>query len=136
MKIGIVGSREYQAPSKIRKFIFELKKKFGDELEIVSGGQPKGADGYAKKYALEFEVKYVEFPPAHYNWNAHCIKETHNYGREYRPYYFFQRNTEIAEYSDKIAAFIPEGWKIEDSRGTHDTVKKATKLGKKVVILY
>ena len=136
MKIGIVGSREYQNATKIRKFIFELKKKFGEELEIVSGGQPKGADGFAKKHALEFNVKYVEFPPAHYNWNQHCIKEAHNYGKEYRVYYFNQRNTEIAEYSDKIVAFIPRGWTIEKSRGTHDTVKKAEKLGKKVVVMH
>lgn len=136
MKVGIVGSRKYQAPSKIRKFIYELKKKFGDELEIVSGDQPKGADGYAKKFALEFEVKYVAFPPAHYNWNSYCIKEAHNYGKDYRPYYFFQRNTEIAEYSDVVVAFIPRGTKIEESKGTHDTIKKADKLGKRTLVLW
>ena len=136
MKIGIVGSRKYQNATRIRKFIYELKKKLGDELVIVSGGQEKGADGYAKKFALEFEVTYVEFPPNHYNWNSYCINEAHNYGKEYRPYYFFQRNTEIAKYSDKIVAFIPSGTKLEDSHGTNDTCEKAKKLGKKVVVMY
>lgn len=135
MKFGIVGSRDFQGASLIRKFIFELKKKLGDDLVVVSGGQPKGADGFAKKYALEFDIKYVEFPPAHYNWNEHCIKEAYHYSKEYQGYYFFQRNQEVAEYSDVIVAFIPRTWEIEDSGGTHDTCKRATKLGKKVVIM-
>lgn len=136
MKVGVIGSREYQSPSKVKRFIFELKKKFGDELEIVSGEQKKGTDGFAKKYALEFGVKYVSFPPAHYSWNQYCIKEAFHYGKEYRVYYYNQRNTEIAEYSDLVVAFIPPGWKIEDSRGTCDTITKAKKLGKKVFIMH
>jgi hypothetical protein len=32
--------------------VYKLKQQFGDKVEIISGGQPKGADGYAKKYAL------------------------------------------------------------------------------------
>ena len=135
MKIGIVGSREYFNGTKIRKFVYNLKEKLGNDLVIVSGGQPKGVDGYAKKYALEFNIEYVEFPPAHYSYNQHCIKEAYNYGKEYKPYYFFQRNTEIAEYSDVVFAFIPPNTKLEESRGTNDTCKKALKLGKKVYVM-
>ena len=48
MKIAIVGSRKYTNKRKIKDFIFNLKEKFGDELEIISGGQKHGADNYAK----------------------------------------------------------------------------------------
>jgi hypothetical protein len=130
MKVGIVGSREFVGGSKIRKFIYKLKENYGDELEIVSGGQKKGADGFAKKYALELDVTYVEFPPAHYSWNQHCIKEAYHYGQDYRVYYYNQRNTEIAEYSDVVICFLPTGWNIKQSRGTNDTYEKAKKLGK------
>ena len=135
MKVGIVGSREFAAGSKIRKFIYELKKTFGDELEIVSGGQKKGADGMAKKYAIELGVKYVEFPPAHYNYNTHCLKEAYHYGKEYRVWYYNERNTEIAKYSDAVACFLPTGWDITQSDGTNDTYKKAKKLGKVVKVI-
>ena len=136
LKIGIVGSREFFNKTSVRKTIYNFIQKLGkDNIEIVSGEQPKGADGYAKKYALEFEVKYISFPPAHYNYNQYCIKEAYEYGKEYKPYYFFQRNTEIAEYSDIIIAFIPRGTKLEDSRGTNDTYQKALKLGKKVFLM-
>ena len=135
MKIGIVGSREFVAESKVRKLIVELKKLYGDDLEIVSGGQKLGADGFAKKYAIELGVKYVEFPPAHYSWNSHCLKEAYHYGKEYRVWYYHDRNTEIAEYSDAVVCFMPTGWDIKQSDGTNDTYKKATKLGKVVKII-
>jgi hypothetical protein len=137
--IGIVGSRRYQSGSKIRKFIFQLNKKSISEnknLVICSGGQKQGADGFARKYALEFDIKYIEFPPAHYPYNQFCILPIHYYNKPYRPYYYLDRNTHIAELSDKIIAFIPDKIKLEESRGTNDTCTKAKKLGKKVIVMY
>ena len=56
MRVAIVGSRKYTDKRRIQEFIFKLKEKYGEQLEIISGGQRQGADGYAKKYALEFDV--------------------------------------------------------------------------------
>ena len=131
-KVGIVGARIYTNKLKVKEFVFNLKEKFGDDVEVVSGGQPKGADGYAKKFALEFDMNYVEFPPRHYTYNQHCILDRDNYGKRYHVVNFFDRNKQIAEYSDYIVAFIPEGY---NSNGTLDTIGHAEKLNKKVVIL-
>jgi len=136
MKVAIIGSREYRDSLKIKNFIRKLIEKYGDELEIVSGGQPKGADGFAKKFAVELGAKYVEFPPEHFSFNQHCGDEPFNYGKPYRVYHYLQRNTKIAKYADIVVAFIPKNWKIEDSRGTNDTITKAKKMGKKVLVLY
>lgn len=131
-KIGIIGSRHYSDKKKIKDFIFELKEKFDDDVEIVSGGQPKGADGYAKKFALEFDMNYVEFPPEHYNWNMYCVKEAKHYNKPYGVWRYFDRNEEIAEYSDLIVAFIPDG---VESRGTMNTIECAKKKNKMVKII-
>ena len=80
-RIGIVGARTYTNKRKIKEFVFKLREQFGNKVEIISGGQPKGADGYAKKFALEFDMKYVEFPPRHYQYNQHCILEQNHYGK-------------------------------------------------------
>ena len=56
-KIGIVGSRTYTNRKRVKDLIFTIKEKYGNEVEIVSGGQKDGADGFAKKYALEFGLK-------------------------------------------------------------------------------
>jgi hypothetical protein len=102
MKIAIVGSRSYTNSRKIKDFVFKLKEKFEDELEIVSGGQKDGADGYAKKFSLEFDIKYVEFPPQHYSHNIHCVKESFNYGKPYAVWNYFKRNKEIVEVIKKV----------------------------------
>ena len=106
------------------------KEKFGDDLIIVSGGQPKGADGFAKKCALELNVTYHEFPPRHYTWNSYCVEPAYEYGKPYYPKNFFDRNTQIAEYSDIIVCFIPKETTIKQSKGTYDTYTKADALGK------
>ena len=129
IKIGIVGSRAYTHRNKVKELIFEIKTKYGNEVEIVSGGQKDGADGYAKKFALEFNMKYVEFPPSHYSWNMHCKLPATKYNKPYYVSNYFKRNKQIAEYSDIIVAFIPDG---VESRGTMNTVEYAKK-GKKLV---
>ena len=132
IKIGIVGSRSYTDKKKVKDLIFEIREKYGDEVEIVSGGQPKGADGLAKKFALEFDMKYVEFPPSHYSHNMHCKLPATEYNKPYYVSNFFKRNKQIAEYSNIIVAFIPDG---VESRGTMDTVGHAEKLKKLIKII-
>ena len=131
-KIGIVGSRAYTNKKNVKDLIFKIKEKYGDDIEIVSGGQKDGADGYAKKYALEFGLKYVEFPPSHYSWNMHCKLPATEYRKPYYVSNYFKRNKQIAEYSDIIVAFIQPG---VESRGTLDTINHAEKKKKLVKII-
>ena len=131
-RVGIVGSREYTNRRKIKEFVYKLKEKFGEDVEIISGGQKQGADGYAKKFALEFDMKYVEFPPRHYTYNQHCILEESHYGKRYYPKNFFDRNKQIVEYSDYIVAFMI---KDKQTSGTMNTIETAQKMNKKVIIL-
>ena len=132
IKIGIVGSRAYTNKQRIKDLLFEIKDKYGEEVEIVSGGQRDGADGYAKKYALEFDMRYTEFPPSHYSWNMHCKLPATKYNKPYYVTNYFKRNKQIAEYSDIIVAFIPKGVK---SKGTMNTIHHAEKLKKLIKIL-
>ena len=132
IKIGIVGSRSYTDKKKIKNLLFEMKEKYGDDVEIVSGGQKDGADGLAKKYALEFDMKYVEFPPTHYSYNMHCKLPASEYNKPYYVTNYFKRNKQIAEYSNIIVAFIPEG---VTSNGTMNTVGHAERLKKLVKII-
>ena len=132
MRVAIVGSRKYTNKRRIQEFIFKLKQKYGEELEIVSGGQKEGADGYAKKYALEFDVKYSEFPPVHYTYNQHCVLESFKYGRPYAAWHYHDRNKHLINHSDVVVAFVPKG---ELSNGTESALKEAIKKEKKYVII-
>ncbi len=132
MKVAIIGSRKYENKRRIQEFIFKLKKKYENKLEIVSGGQKDGADGFAKKYALEFDIKYSEFPPAHYLFNQHCVRESFRYGRPYAVWHYHDRNKHLIDYSDVVVAFVPKG---ELSNGTESALKEAIKKEKKYVII-
>ena len=133
MKIAIVGSRRYENKKRIKDFIFKIKQKKGVDTIIVSGGCKDGADRYAKKYAIEFGLQYEEYPPAHHAHNLYCVLPENRYGKEYSIKHFFVRNKIIANVSDMVIAFIPEGIK---SKGSLDTIKQAKKQGKKVKIIY
>ena len=132
MRVGIVGSRIWTDRRKIFDFIGLCKNEFGDDLEIVSGGCPDGADRYAKECALALGVKYVEFPPLHRQWNAYCPEPAYLYNQIYHVRYFFMRNKQIVEYSDKIIAFIPPK---HISNGTNSTLMWAKKLNKPSIII-
>ena len=124
-QIGVIKKR-------IQEFVFKLKEKYKEKLEIVSGGQRDGADGYAKKYALEFDLNYSEFPPVHYQYNQHCVLESFNYGKPYAVWHYHSRNKDLVEYSDVVVAFIP---KNIISKGTESALKEAKKKEKKYVII-
>jgi hypothetical protein len=81
--------------------------------EIVSGGAI-GIDTNAKNFAIENNIKLVEFLP---NYKLHGKKAP------------LERNTQIVQYSDVIYAF----WDGR-SRGTKDSIDKARILGKKVFV--
>jgi predicted Rossmann fold nucleotide-binding protein DprA/Smf involved in DNA uptake len=132
MRVGIIGSRQYENKRKIKEMIFKLKRKFGNDLTIVSGGAQNGADKYARKFALELDCRYLEFNPAHTQRNLYSTMRASYYDKEYHPKYFFQRNTMLAGFVDYLIAFVP--YNIP-SPGSEHTLREARKKGKKVVII-
>ena len=132
MKIAIVGSRRYENKRKIKELIYSLQQKFKNDLTIVSGGCRSGADKYAKKFALEANVKYIEYLPAHENKSLFCVLPQSYYGKPYSVKNYFARNKQIAKNSDIVIGMIPEGIV---SNGTQSTLDYGKKFGKKIIIM-
>lgn len=132
MKVAIIGSREYENTRKIKDALFQLKQKFGEDLIIVSGGAKDGADKFARKFALEFGIKYKEFNPAHTTKNLYSAMTDNYYEKPYHVSQFHHRNMLIARDCDVMMAFIPNG--IE-SKGSNSAIKNAKKLNKPVTII-
>ncbi|MDB4543211.1 DUF2493 domain-containing protein [bacterium] len=132
MRVGIVGSRRYENKRKIKEMIFKLKRKFGDDLTIVSGGAGDGADKYARKFALELDCKYLEFNPAHTQRNLYSAMRDSYYNKAYHPKYFFQRNSMLVGFTDYIVAFVADN---DPAPGTHHTLTEARKKGKKFIVI-
>ena len=132
VKIAIIGSRSYTNKRKIRQFVWELKEKFGDRLIIISGGAKDGADKYAKRFSLDFDVKYSEFPAYHDPHNIHCVFESFRYGKQYNVGHYHRRNKDLVEYSDKVVAFCTNG---VVTNGTLSALQHAEKINKKSIII-
>ena len=132
MKVAIVGSREYENVRKMKDTLFQLKQKFGDQLIIISGGAKHGADKYARKYSLEFGIKYREFNPAHTTKNLYSAMSDDYYEKPYHVSQFHHRNMLIARDCDVMMAFVPNN---ADSNGSMSAVKQAKKLNKPVTII-
>ena len=132
MKVAVVGSRDYQNIRKIKDTLFQLKQKFGDKLIIISGGAKHGADKFARKYALEFGMRYREFNPAHTTKNLYSAMSDDYYEKPYHVSQFHHRNMLIARDCDYMIALVPQGSK---ANGSESAIKQAIKLNKKVVII-
>jgi len=132
MKVAIIGSRMYENTRKIKDTLFQLKQKFGDNLIIVSGGAKDGADKFARKYALEFGIKYKEYNPAHTTKNLYSAMTDNYYNKPYHVSQFHHRNMLIAKDCDVMMAFIPDGC---NSNGSISAIKSVKKLKKPVTII-
>jgi len=132
MKVAIIGSRMYENTRKMKDTLFQLKRKFGDKLIIISGGAKDGADKFARKYALEFGIKYKEFNPAHTIKNLYSAMSETYYEKPYHVSQFHHRNMLIARDCNVMIAFIPAG---DEKSGCMTAVKQAKKLNKPVTIV-
>ena len=113
MKLAIVGSREFENYDLLCAEVAKIQKTQNIEL-IVSGGA-KGADTLAKKFAARNHIPLMEFLP-----------DYERYGRG-AP---LQRNSLIVQHANWVLAFV-----TASSRGTWDTIRKAERAGKHVIIV-
>ena len=131
IKIGIVGSRMYTDKEAVETAVDKCIEKYGKDICIISGGA-RGADYLGKIVALEKKLKYIEYNPAHEAYNQYSGKPKEYYGKPYNVKHYFERNSFIAEECQLLLAFIPAG---HISNGTNDTIGKAKKLNKPVIII-
>lgn len=132
INIGIVGSRKYSNYSNVEEVVDKCIEKYGAENICIISGGAVGADAFAKMAAFHRNLKYIEYNPAHEQWNPNSGKPKEFYGKPYNVSNYFERNSFIAEDCTILFAFIPEG---HQSNGTMDTVNKVKKLNKPYFII-
>lgn len=118
--IGIVGSRRRATANDMVKLLAALDLNFPSgkgPYQIVSGGCPKGADGFAESIARTRGWTIIIH---HADWRGPSGKAAG-----------FVRNGKIAEDCDVLIALVAS----DRTGGTEDTIRKATKLGKRIIIV-
>lgn len=108
-RVGIVGSRNFNDPGQVRRFVQSLPK----DTEVVSGGA-RGVDSVAAHEAVLQGLGVRIFYPDYEFYGASAP---------------LKRNYEIVKYSDEIVAF----WDGK-STGTMHTVSIAKENNKPVTV--
>jgi len=124
MIYAVIGSRGFNDYSLLE----EVLNEYHDLTEIVSGAA-SGADSLASKYAREKEIPLKVFKPNWQDFSEPCFVKFNSFG-EYNAMAGNKRNQFIIDYCDKVIAF----WD-EKSRGTKDSINKAKKQNKEVIIV-
>lgn len=126
--IGIVGSRRRNDRDDFHKVYDEFFKIYLPGDSIVSGGCKEGADRFAEILARDEGISII----IHYPRKENLDKELEKINpRAAWAKVNYARNTLIAQDCDILIALI-----AEDRTGgyyTEDTIKKAVKLGKKII---
>jgi hypothetical protein len=109
MKVAVVGSRTFNNYELLYKTLNKL------EISLLISGSANGADKLGEQYANENNIPTKIFLP---DWEKHGKAAG------------FIRNTDIINEAELVVAF----WD-QSSRGTKDSIDKAEKQGKKVIII-
>jgi len=115
MNIGIVGGRDFENYDLLKEKLYDFIDIRAVNVDTIVSGGAKGADSLAEKFAEDIGVQVMIFRP-----------EYEKYGRR-AP---LERNTLIIKHSDVVFAF----WDGK-SRGTLDSITKAKKMDKELVII-
>ena len=130
-KIGIIGSRrrDSTADLEVCRKVFLSVYEEGDI--IVSGGCKKGGDRFAEIFIKEYNIpddKVIIHYPDKTKLDPEKMKRNPRWAYAEINY---ARNTLIARDSDILIAVVAEDRK----GGTEDTLNKAEKMGKSIVLV-
>ena len=109
MRVAVIGSRTFNDYDEVKSVLSTLK------ITLLISGGAKGADSLGEKYAKENNIETKIFYP---DWSKHGKKAG------------FLRNSDIINEAELIIAF----WD-KSSKGTKDSLDKALKLNKRVLII-
>ncbi len=132
MRIGITGSSEYHDKRKIKDFIFNLKNRINDDIEIISRANKNGADAFIKKYALEFGYNYLEFPTAHGHRTLHTQLPESYFNKPFSVSNYFVQTKMFTKYCDYLVIFASAN---TIDKGVNNLLTAMDKLDKKAIII-
>ncbi len=128
LKIGITGSNTYEDKRKIKQLLFKLKNQ--PNTEIICRGNKDGAEKYIKKYALEFNLNYIEVPVAHTSRSLYSQLPDAYFNKPFSiRNYFIQQNIYIKQ-CDKFVVFGIDGDKI-----INNLLNAINKIQKNIIII-
>lgn len=132
--MGIAGSDMYGSPKRIKDFIYKCSMKFGNDLIINSLGGRSVANGYVKKFALEFDATYKEYNQANTPQTLYSTEEPKYYSRQFHPSHEYDTFKKLIWNSDIIFIFLDENDMLNKKWKTLEKMSKKYKKPLKFII--
>jgi hypothetical protein len=132
MKIAVIGNTGWQNKRKVRDALFDLKRRFGNDVVILGAGGNEGANYMVRKFALEFEMQYQEYNPSFSGYNLYSALPESYYGKKYHFSQLHHRMKMLAENCDYLIILTNETKLDPVLKTAYNT---ANKTDKPVVIL-
>lgn len=113
-RLLVSGSREWDQEHVLQMMIAQFWVRYGDDLIVVHGDCPRGADRMAREFCERHGIKQEKYPA---DWKRH--------GKSAGP----KRNQKMVDTKPDLGIFFFRG----KSRGTSDCFSRAEKAGIPVV---
>ncbi len=104
-RVGIIVTKHFEAKKKIKDMVFKLKQELGSDVEIITTGETDCFEKFVKLYAIDFDMAYKEFIPAHKEKTLYSVSKPNFYGQEYSKKNEFVRDKMFASYIDYLIVF-------------------------------
>lgn len=69
-RVLVCGGRDYNSVHNVYEVLDRVLLKYGDNMIVIHGSCPTGADYLAEKWAKDREVGYMGFPARWNIWNG------------------------------------------------------------------
>jgi hypothetical protein len=124
MKYAIIGGRNFNDYELLKQSLNEY-----NDIDLIVSGAANGADELSEVYAKENNIPTLIHKANWKNMKEPCVRKSNQYG-EYNSLAGLNRNSLIIKDCDIVIAF----WDGK-SRGTKDSINKAKKAGKEIIIV-
>lgn len=105
VKIGIVGSKDWQSRRKIQDILRKIKTIEGPVTVLGQGGN-EGAGLMVKKLCINMGVDYAEYNPSYSGHNLYSAMSESYFGKSYHFTQLLHRMTLLADSCDKLIVLL------------------------------
>lgn len=133
IRIGVIGPETSSRPRQIKDFAFKLKKTYGDDCQVYSGGNKTGVEMEVKRQCLTFNIPYKEFNPSFTGHNLYSALPESYYSKGKHPSHYLHRYTQMLYQINYLVIAKQEddlSWKIYEA-----VARQAQRRGIKTIFI-
>lgn len=135
MRIGIIGSNNYEKLSVIKDTIYLIHSKYNlNNIQVISRGNKSQSEETIKKLSIQYGISYKEFNAPHTSRNIYSVLPEKFYNLEYSPKNYFMRDGMFAKYVDKCICFATKQ-DLNIDKSIINCIGLLEKRGKQVTII-